>query len=188
MAHNPRKARDHALLDAIDGFERIDFSKPVWRVARESRDPLQGGRSPSRWCIGTFDVLYTSLERDGALAEVYDLLSSQPVWPSKMKTFVHSVSVRMSEVLRIPDLKTLSTLGVDLSRYREREYSRTQEIADAAYFLGFTGIIVPSARWQCSNLIVFTDRVPPSDIHIIETEDSPIDLRRWRETLDTKKA
>jgi len=36
------------------------------------------------------------------------------------------------------------------------EYSRTQEIADAAFFLGFEGLIAPSAQWTDLNLILFT--------------------------------
>lgn len=180
MAADPRKARDHSLLDLVDSFEREVFSQSVWRVVRENRDPLQGGRSPSRWCIGAFDVVYTSLERDGALAEVYELLSSQPVWPSKIKTIVHRIAVHAPKILRLPDLDTLESLGVDIAKYREREYSRTQEIADAAYFLGFSGLIVPNARWQCCNLVVFTERVPPADIQIEESEIEPTDLRAWR--------
>lgn len=180
MAVDPRKARDHSLLDLVDSFERESFSQSAWRVVREGRDPLQGGRSPSRWCIGAFDVVYTSLERDGALAEVYELLSIQPVWPSKIKTFVHRIAIRAPNILRLPDLDALERLGVDIARFREREYSRTQEIADAAYFLGFSGLIVPNARWQCCNLVLFTDRIPPEDIQIEESEGNPTDLRTWR--------
>lgn len=181
MTGDPRKARDFALLDIIDSFEREPFSQSVWRVARENCDPLQGGRSPSRWCIGSFDVLYTSLDRNGALAEVYELLNSQPVWPSKIKSFVHRIAIRAPEILRLADLETLARLGVDVTRFRERDYSRTQEIADAAYFLGFSGLIVPNARWRCNNLVVFTERIPPADIKVEDSDDKPTDLRAWRE-------
>jgi len=178
---DPRRVRDFALLDIVDSFARESFSESVWRVVRENRDPLQGGRSPSRWCVGTFDVLYTSLDRDGALAEVYELLNSQPVWPSKIKSIVHRIGIRVPEVLRIPDMATLARLGVDVARFREREYSRTQEIADAAYFLGFSGLIVPNARWPCGNLVVFTERIAPAEIQIEVSDDNPTDLRAWRE-------
>jgi hypothetical protein len=78
-----RRARDLGLLDSIDGFVREPFAQNLWRVAREGRDAISGAPSVSRWCDGTFDVLYTSMERDGALAEVHALLSMQPVFPSK---------------------------------------------------------------------------------------------------------
>ena len=182
MPVDPPRARDLALLDAIDAFEREPFAQSVWRVVREGRDPLQGARSRSRWCNDTFtfDVLYASLEREGALAEIYALLSSQPVFPSRIKSFVHCVSVRASKTLRLADVATLAKLGVDTARFRERVYARTQAIADAAYFLGFDGLIAPSARWDCHSLVLFTDRIQPSDIQLERTEPEPIDWQAWR--------
>jgi hypothetical protein len=167
-------------LDAIDAFKREPFSQPVWRVAREGRDPILGAPSMSRWCNGTFDVLYTSLEREGAIAEIHALLSMQPVFPSKIRFYVHRITVSAHRTLRLADLPTLSKLGVDVSRYREREYSGTQPIADAAYFLGFDGLIAPSARWECLNAVLFTDRISPSEIQAAETEAEPVDWNAWR--------
>ena len=175
-----RKARDLALLDAVDAFARIPLRRSVWRIVREARDPLAGTRSRSRWCNDTFDVLYASFERDGALAEIHALLTSQPVFPSKLKVFAHRVSVDLSRTLHLPDLDALATLGVDISRYRERAYQRTQDIADAAHFLDFQGLVVPSARWNCSTLVVFTDRIHPDDLRIEHSEERPIDWDDWR--------
>lgn len=180
MTADPRKARDLALLDAIDAFRREPFAQPVWRVARNGRDPILGAPSTSRWCDGTFDALYTSLERDGALAEIHALLSMQPVFPSKVQFLVHQVTVRAQQTLRLADLATLDRLGVDVNRYRERDYSKTQPIADAAYFLGFEGLIAPSARWERLNAVLFTDRIPPSEIEIEESEPEPVDWDEWR--------
>ncbi|HLI13132.1 MAG TPA: RES family NAD+ phosphorylase [Alphaproteobacteria bacterium] len=175
-----RKARDLALLDAIDAFKRETFAGAVWRVTREGRDPLLGARSRSRWCNDSFDVLYTSTERDGALAEIHALLSSQPVFPSRLRARVHRIAVRASKLLRIDSLAILAELGVDTSRYRERRYERTQEIADAAYFLGFGGLIAPSARWKCASLVLFTDRIPPADLRLEASERKPIDWQAWK--------
>lgn len=179
MAGDPKRARDLGLLDAIDAFKREPFAQPVWRIAREGRDPALGGASNSRWCNGTFDVLYTSLERGGALAEIHALLSLQPVFPSKLISFVHKLTVDAKQTLRLADLPTLARLGVDTERYRDRDYSKTQGIADAAYFLGFDGLIAPSARWECLNAVLFTDRIPPGGIDIAETEKQPIDWDEW---------
>lgn len=180
MAPDPRRARDLALLDSVDAFPRQPFTGTVWRVSREDRDPVLAGRSPSRWCNGTFDVLYTSLERNGALAEIHALLSSQPVFPSKLRFFVHRIAVRAERTLRLAELDTLQRLGVDIGRYRERDYRRCQEIADAAYFLGFDGLIVPTARWSCLDLVLFTDRVPPENLELADSETNPVDWSDWR--------
>ena len=180
MTPDPRRARDLGLLDSVDALPREPFAGTVWRVCREGRDPLLAGQSPSRWCNGTFDVLYTSLEQDGALAEIHALLSSQPVFPSKIRLHLHRIAVRAKRTLRLADLDALMRLGVEVGRYRERDYQRCQEIADAAHFLDFDGLIVPSARWNCLNLVLFTDRVRPDDFELSQSETDPIDWPDWR--------
>jgi RES domain-containing protein len=180
VASDIRKARDLSLLDSIDAFDREAVSLEAWRVVRAGRDPLQGAPSRSRWCNETFDVLYTSLERDGAVAEVFSLLNSQPVFPTKIEAHAHLVSVNLTRVLRLDGMESLAALGVEVSRFKERDYLKTQAIADAAHFLDFEGLIVPSARWNCSNLVIFSDRIVPDAISHKESEMDPIDWTAWR--------
>jgi hypothetical protein len=86
------------------------------------------------------------------------------VFPSRMTWNCHELEVSSLKTLCLTDMTTLEKLGVDASSYRQRRHDRTQSIADAAFFLGFDGLAAPSARWNCQNLVVFTDRVGPSDI------------------------
>jgi hypothetical protein len=176
-----RQARDLKLLDAVDSFGRETPTQTVWRISPEERDPLLGRASNSRWCDGSFDVLYTSFERNGALAEIYALLSAQPVFPSKPRWFTHQIKVSLQRALKLPDIPALGRFGVDPAHYGDRDYSKTQTIADAAHFLGFDGLIVPSARWDCFNAVLFTDLIAPENIALSETETSPIDWDKWRQ-------
>jgi hypothetical protein len=160
------RARDIDLLDSIDAFKREPFTGAVWRAVREERDPTIGSPSSSRWCNGNFDVLYTSLEADGAVAEVHAYLALQPVFPSKLSWSLYPIDIEARYTLRLADLPTLTRLGVDTSRYDDRKHDRTQQIADAAYFLDFDGLIAPSARWTCLNLVLFTERIAPEAIKV----------------------
>ena len=173
-----RKPRDPALLDALDVFDRVRYTGDTWRVVREGRDPLQGSASGGRWDPTLFDVLYTSLASDGAVAEVHFQLSRQPVFPSRIRHGLHRIRVRTEKSLRLPDLYAMIPLGVDPARYREILYEPTQAIGDAAYFLGFDSIIAPNARWSCSNLILFMDQIAPADLELIES--SQVDWAEWR--------
>lgn len=182
-----RSARDHTLIDAIDAFARTPFSGDVWRVVRDGRDPVLGSPSMSRWCNGGFDVLYTCLDRVGAVAEVHAFLSLQPVFPSKPLWRAHRLAVAASETLRLADFPTLERLGVDVSRYHERDYRRTQEIADVANFLGFDGLLAPSARWAATNAMLFTERIDPDRITCVESDPDPVDwaaVKRRREPAE----
>ncbi|MGF1611363.1 MAG: RES family NAD+ phosphorylase [Kiloniellales bacterium] len=154
----------------------------VWRVAREKRDALRGARAGGRWDDGTFDVLYTSLDADGAIAELnYHLSKGLPVVPSRVRYFLHRIEVSLEAVLDLSDPAELERLGVDMARFgrlsyaeRDQEYPTTQQIAEVASFLGFDAVLVPNARWSCSNLIVFTEKVGPEQMTAEETT-GPID-------------
>jgi hypothetical protein len=174
-----RRARDIGLLDALDALPRIPFKGTVWRAVREGRDPLQGHPSAGRWDPGTFDVLYTAMEPDGAIAEIHFHLSRQPVFPSRLMFRLHAIAVRTRKTLRFADLSALARLGVDGARYGNVLYNRTQAIGDAADFLGFDGLIAPNARWPCQNLVIFTDRLAPADLEARSAR--PIDWTAWRQ-------
>jgi len=180
-----RKARDLELLDALDALERTQFEGIVWRAVREGRDPMQGHPSAGRWDPGTFDVLYTALDPDGALAEIHFHLSRQPVFPSTIRWRLHEITVRTAKTLRLADMRALPRLGVDEARYSEILYVRTQEIGDAAHFLGFDGILAPNARWPCLNLTLFTDRIAPDDLG--STSPEPVDVAAWGERRSNRR-
>jgi hypothetical protein len=67
-----RDILDAQLLDVLDAIQGEIFEDEVWRVTWATRDPLAGSSSGGRWSPdNSFDALYTSLDRDGALAEIY---------------------------------------------------------------------------------------------------------------------
>ena len=173
-----RRARDHWLLDALGELRAESFAGRAWRVVRDGRDPLQPSMIQGRWSPGTFDVLYTALEADGACAETYFHLSRQPVFPSQLQFSLHELRVNTRQSLRLPTIAELVRLGVDESHYREVLYERTQAIGDAAQFMGFDGLIVPSARSPCMNLVLFTDALQPEDLELVQSE--MVDWERWR--------
>jgi hypothetical protein len=174
------KPRDIGLLDALDRLPKKAIRSRVWRTVKEGRDPLEGGRSRGRWGHDEMETLYTSHDEQGSVAEIHSLLSAQPVFPSKIRWFVHEIQAELGDVLSLPTLPELAELGVDTTRYPAREYGRTQEIADAALFLGFTGLVVPSARWDCTNLVVFTEKTEPGQLMLVGSTKL-VDWTIWRE-------
>lgn len=188
MARNVRR-RDSALLDAIEAVDPVPYEGPVWRVARDGRDPCVCSTSGGRWDDGTFEVLYTAMERDGAIAELYfHLKRGQPVFPSQVHYKLHELKAKLERALQLLDLEALGRLGLDVSTYgrlsyRERraEYPRSQDIAEAAHFLGFDGLIVPSARWSGKNAVLFCNPLPPSARYHVK-DHGLIDWKDWEET------
>ena len=126
-------------------------------------------------------VLYGAADRDGAIAEInFHLSRGQSVFPSRMRHDLFELSIRAQQTLVLADMNQLKQLGVDDSRYRELLYTRTQEIGAAAAFLGFDGLIVPSARWNCQNIILFLDVINLEEIETISVER--VDWQTWRQS------
>jgi hypothetical protein len=173
------RVHDRALLDALEAFTPEPFADEVWRITRKGREALRGSTANGRWSPdGEIEVLYTSLKREGALAEIGFRLSLEPVWPSRIEHEIHTIQARAEQTLRFADVASLRPLGVDPDRYDSFDYAATQAIAAATHFLEFDGLIVPSARAACANLVVFMDRVPMAALSLTRTE--AIDWTAWR--------
>lgn len=179
MAGDPRRARDPDLLDLLDARPRVEYDGPLWRVVHETRSPVEPSSNGGRWDLGNTEVLYTAFDRDGAIAELECHLSQQPVFPSKYSAIVYELRVSTRLSLRFDDLTELETLGVDRSRYHHVLYDRTQEIGDAAAFLGFDAVIAPSARWNCLNAtLIMADSVDRHGLTVVGKD--AVDWQTWR--------
>ena len=167
--------RDRKLIDTLDVLDAQVFEGRVWRVTRDGRDPTLFFGGGNRWDDGTFDVLYTSLAKEGALAEMkFHLSRGQPIIPSKIKHRLHELQVRIEGVVDLTKVGLLASLGVDHATFgkmpyldREGEYEACQKIAETVHFLGSdapdepSGILVPNARLDVTNLVIFGDYVRP---------------------------
>lgn len=174
-----RRALDDRLLDLVGAIEGQAFDGTMWRVVRQGRDVLDGSRGSGRWNTADMSVLYGAAERDGALAEInFHLSRGQSVFPSRMRHDLFELAAKARQTLVLADMAQLGALGVEESRYREMLYDRTQQIGAAAAFLGFDGMIVPSARWACQNIVLFLDAINLEEVRTVSSE--PVDWQAWR--------
>jgi hypothetical protein len=106
---------------------------------------VNGGRwAPAARDGADVPVLYTSMERNGALAEVVSYLVMLTPLPKSRPLKVSLLGVSTAKTLRLARVG-LEGLSVDMARYGEREYGRTQIIGAALAFLGIDGLIAPCA-------------------------------------------
>jgi RES domain-containing protein len=174
------RQHDRELLDALESHPSEPFSGETWRVTSKGRDALRGSTAGGRWSPpGEFEALYTSLSRAGALAEIGYRLSLEPVWPSRLEHELHRITARTTNSLRFANVDSLSAFGVDVRRYTNFDYSVTQAIAAAAFFLDFDGLIVPSARSAELNLVIFTEKLDVSAGLKVEASEAA-DWHAWR--------
>jgi RES domain-containing protein len=180
-----RQPRPKALLDALEAEAPVRFSGQVWRVVTDGFDPLHPSRAGGRWDDGTFDVLYTSSSRDGALAESwFHVAKGQPVIPSKVAKRLFQIEAELHRVLDLSGDGKLSSLGVNMATYgrlsyvqRVEEYPALQQIGEVAFFYEYEAVIVPSARWPTTNVVIMTEYVALAQLEIVA--DELVDLRGW---------
>lgn len=171
---------DQNLLDELSELTPEQFQGEVFRATGVSNDPLAFSTRGGRWSPPPHDaadvpVLYTSMERDGALAEFVSFLLSLVPVPRSRPLKVSRLRVSTVKTLRLVRVD-LERLGIDMTQYGERDYDRTQKIGAALAFLEFDGLITPSARWNCDNLTIF--QVNPGELfEVIDYEC--IDWGTW---------
>ena len=165
-------------------MEPQSFDEVVWRVTWATRDALAVGAGGGRWhSPNDFEALYTSLDENGAMAEVYHHLSKAPVFSSS-HVKMNRLRVRTERTLVFKDVGSLELAGVDEDTFRRGNFSRTREIGAAARFLDMDGLIVPSARWACANLVLFLDRLSDLEtLKVLGTHD--INWPAWREKISS---
>jgi hypothetical protein len=164
---------DQDLLDRLSAYASIEFDGTIFRATRQGLNPLAPSLAGGRWAVrDSTAVLYTSLERDGAIAEIAFHLALLDPLPSKPVS-IHRLRAGTRNTLRLLRADLVS-LGVDWSRYDSIDYPRTQQIGSAVAFLECDGLIAPSARWTCENLMIFTQNhglLGKLDLEATEPED-----------------
>ena len=149
---------DPQVTDLLEEFGASPWEGSVWRHVFGGRDPTIPTHRAGRWAPeGEFAVLYSSLVRDGAIAEA-DFVISQFSLPPSTKRRVCRLDIKLQSVIDLRVNDRLAFLGIDGDSHQE-QWSRCQEIGAAANFMGFDGILVPSARFSGDNLVILTENM-----------------------------
>jgi len=173
---------DPNLANRLSSLRTEAYVGDVVRATRHNADPTAPSFYGGRWARaqngdpGT-NVLYTSMEVDGAMAEVASFLAALTPVPGPTQIKVTRLAVSTSKCLRLLRAD-LVDLGVDMPLYGERDYGCTQEIGSTLAWLGVDGLIAPSARWGCDNLMIFTDNLASTE-KLDPISEQLIEWREW---------
>lgn len=170
---------DRQLLSELESLGGRSLQHEVWRVSWATRNVLQGVSAAGRWNVaGSNPALYTSLDMDGAIAEVYYHLSQHPVRSTADK-LLYRLVVETRNTLSLDDEVALAQLGLGPQSLALTAVHRSQEIGAAAQLLEYDSLLVPGARWPCCNLVLFSEFISPEAVKVHES--SPINWPAWRE-------
>lgn len=160
-------------MDALDSLTPIVYSGALWRTSSPNRDPLLGGTGGGRWSVpGSTEALYTSLEANTSLSELYYHLSTAPVF-SSMPVQLCEIRANKLSVLDLRDGGLLKNLGIDDPASTSSQYlDKSRAIGAIAEFLEFHGIIVPSVRTNGDNLVLYPGNLDLNEnLKVIQQQD-----------------
>jgi len=134
--------------------------------------PQKDNQSGARWNPPEVPAIYCSLQAETAVAEGDFHIALQPFRP-RAERRVHRIKVNIPGVVLLTDWQLLERLGVARSSYESIEPARCKEIGGAIAYLGRTGILVPSARCNGVNLVIYPSEdcvFEPLDFDVIAYE------------------
>ena len=142
------------LIQELEQLEVSEWSGVVYRHMLGEYSPELANWRGARWNPFEVNAIYVSLERETALAEAAYALSMQPLLP-RVQRRLHTIEVHLTSVMDLRDKGALAKLGVIEKVLGSGRYHDCQEVGGAVAWLGHDGLLVPSARAEGTNLVIF---------------------------------
>ena len=158
---------DPGFLDALESACRGPWKGTAWRCVIGPTDPLRLNSRGGRWNPPDVEVLYCSLSETGAELELSAVIARQPIPITKQLT-----SYRLKAHLTLVcDVQTgsseLEAVGITRAALANDVWGLPQRIGEAADWLGVGGLVVPSARHEDGNLVIFANNLDRDDFYEI---------------------
>jgi len=165
------------MLDALQTAVLPAWNGTVYRHMFGSNPPARSNTSGARWNDPPVAAIYTSCERETALAEAEYYISLQPLRPRAKRT-LYTIVVSLGSVIDLTAPSALTLLGITTDVLRNDDQSRCRLIGSAVNWLGHDGLLVPSARRDSgTNLVIFREDFSGHQFDIIGKETIAPDER-----------
>jgi RES domain-containing protein len=158
------------LLDHLEAVEPAPWEGRAFRLMFADYAPDVENTRGARWNLADVAAVYTSLRREGAIAEAEHKLSIQPIRP-RVKQTIYTLDISLASVLDLTDVDLLAALGVGEDELGGDDLRPCQDIGGATHWLDHDGLFVPSARSSAVNLVIFAaNRRPDTRFEVTAAE------------------
>lgn len=159
------------LLDILERLALPQWEGTVYRHMFSDYPPTKANSSGARWNPRGAEAIYTSCERETALAEAEYQISVQPLRPRAKRT-LYRIQVRFRNVADLRSRDMLKELGLGPERLSGIDHSHCQRVGGAVEWMGYEGLLVPSARREAgANLVIFSAKQSPdSEFIVLDSE------------------
>ncbi len=148
---------DRETVRLLESFDPINWEGTVYRHRFGRTSPEKENVNGARWNPEGVSAIYTSLERIVAIAEADYQISLQPLRPSSERK-IYRIAVSLSCVLDLSAWSVLQQFSIDKNTFVSMDHASCQRIGGAVEWLGHDGMLVPSARCNGLNLVIFPNK------------------------------
>jgi len=166
------------FLTALEALPRTEWSGTGYRHAAYAYPPLSGDgarRFGGRWNPrGSFPVLYLADSVETVTAEFRRLASLQARATSDfLPRALHAIECDRLELLDLREPEPRASVGLSDADLFADDRAACQAVGEAAEFLGYQGVLAPSAAGPTEGFViaVFTERPRPGALTVASTTD-----------------
>jgi len=151
------------MLDILQSAAVSAWEGTVYRHMFGSLPAALSNTTGARWNAPPVEAIYTSCERDTALAEAEYYIASQPLRPKARRT-LYTIRASLQNVIDLTAPGLLPRLGITDDVLTGADHSPCQLVGGAVNWLGHDGLLVPSARRVAGTNLVIYQQDPATDI------------------------
>lgn len=144
------------LLEKLTALESAAWKGEAYRHMFGNNQAGKENTVGARWNPPEVPAIYTSLNPQIAESEGDYHMAMQPLRP-KAERRIHRIQINLASVLDLQAWSLLEYLGIDRKQFASAEPARCKEIGGSVAHLGHDGLLVPSARSDGGNLVIFPD-------------------------------
>ena len=157
-------------LDILQSAVASAWSGTVYRHMFGSYPPARSNTTGARWNDVGVEAIYTSCERETALAEAEYYIAAQPLRPRAKRT-LYTIQVSLQNVLDLMAPGLLSKLGITAAVLSSNDQAPCRTIGGAVNWLGHDGMLVPSARHASgTNLVIYQQDLSATKFDVVAEE------------------
>lgn len=160
---------DPAFLDVVEALPTREWRGRAWRHMFNDYAPERINTGGARWNPPGVGAIYTSLERDTAVAEGEHMIAAQPRRIFRRRV-LYELEVDVANVVDLSDPHLLASVGLSADAIHSDDHGACQRVGGAVAWLGRGGIIVPSARADSGNLVILMGPGGEAEIERVRQE------------------
>lgn len=160
------------LLQSIDAIGARSFSGELYRHTAPDREPLSGASARAfggRWNPrDSFSTIYLAQPVEACVGEFLRMAAGQGRGAeSFLPRDIHTVAANDLLLVDLTYAASLASVGIEPTDISAVDWGPCQRVGEAVYFLGYQGLMAPSASGVGIVMAVFETRVRPDQLKVI---------------------